>query len=241
MENSNTSTKTTAPSVMTQRRSFLRAVGAAAVTGGILTACSTADVQVSPNGARAGSAGDVITLPGGDLGILNYAFILEQIEARFYELVLANPYEGMTALEMQLFQDLRNHEVTHRAFYRTALMSAGIPDLTLDFSSIYFRQRTDVLEAARMFAEIGTAAYNGGGKYLTDPENLTVAGKIVSVEARHVSIIREMEYMNQTAFSGDNIVIDGLFIKKEPSEVLPMAQKYIRETIDARNLPTTVA
>lgn len=241
MENITNFTQPTPPVANTQRRSFLRTVGAAAVTGGLLTACSTADLQVRPDGARAAAPGDVITLPGGDLGILNYAFILEQIEARFYELVLANPFEGMTAMEMQLFQDLRNHEVTHRAFYRTALAGAGIPDLTLDFSSIYFRQRTDVLEAARMFAEIGTAAYNGGGKYLTDPENLAVAGKIVSVEARHVAIIREMQYMNQTAFSGDNIVIDGLFIKKEPSEVLPMAQKYIRETIDARNLPTTTA
>lgn len=93
-----------------------------------------------------------------------------------------------------------------------------------------------------MFAEIGTAAYNGGGKYLTDPENLALAGKIVSVEARHVSIIREMEYMNQTAFAGDNIVVDaGLFIKLEPLEVLPKAQKYVREIIDARNLPTNVA
>ncbi|WP_367120210.1 ferritin-like domain-containing protein [Spirosoma sp. 48-14] len=234
-------TQTAPETASVQRRSFLRTVGAAAVTGGILTACSTADLQVSPNGARAAAPGDVITLPGGDLGILNYAFVLEQLEATFYQMVLANPYSGMTAMEMQLFQDLRNHEVTHRAFYRTALGGAGIPDLTFDFSSINFRQRTDVMEASRMFAEVGTAAYTGGGKYLTDPQNLKVAGKIVSLEARHVAIIREMEYMNQTAFSGENIVMDGLFIKMEPSEVLPKAQKYILEKIDGRNLPTAVA
>ncbi len=241
MKNMHNSTQTAPETASVQRRSFLRTVGAAAVTGGILTACSTADLQVSPSGARAAAPGDIITLPGGDLGILNYAFVLEQLEARFYEMVLANPYSGITAMEMQIFQDLRNHEVTHRAFYRTALGGAGIPDLTFDFSSINFRQRTDVLEASRMFAEVGTAAYTGGGKYLTDPENLKVAGKIVSLEARHVAIIREMEYMNQTAFSGDNIVMDGLFIKMEPSEVLPKAQKYILEKIDGRNLPTAVA
>ncbi len=224
------------------RRLFLRTASAVAVTGGLLTACSTADLQIQPNGARAAAPGDVVTLPGGDLGILNYAFVLEQLEARFYELVLANPYANMTAMEKQLFQDLRNHEVTHRAFYRAKLGSAGIPDLTFDFSSINFKERTDVLEASRMFAEVGTAAYNGGGKYLTDPENLALAGKIVSLEARHVSIIREMQYMNQSAFAGDNIVVGpGLFIKLEPLEVLPKAQKYILETIDARNLPTNVA
>lgn len=236
MKNFNQPTQPTPPVMSSPRRTFLRTVGAAAVTGGILSACSTADVQVSPSGARA--AGDVITLPGGDVGILNYAFVLEQLEARFYELVLANPFQGITAMEIQLFQDLRNHEVTHRAFYRAALGGAGIPDLTFDFSSINFRQRTDVLEASGMFAEVGTAAYNGGGKYLTDPRNLAIAGKIVSVEARHVAIIREMQYANQTAFSGDKIVKDGLFLKYEPSEVLPKAQKYILETIDARNLPS---
>lgn len=239
MKNSNAFKPKTPPVVNDQRRSFLRTVGAAAVTGGLLTACSTSELQVSPERGRV--AGDVITLPGGDLGILNYAFVLEQIESRFYELVLANPYDMMTEMERQLFQDLRNHEVTHRAFYRAALGSAGIPDLTLDFSDINFRQRTDVIEAARMFAEIGTAAYNGGGKYLTDPDNLAVAGKIVSVEARHVSIIREMEYPNTAAFAGENIVPEGLFIKLEPSEVLPKAQKYVREIIDAHNLPTSVA
>lgn len=92
-----------------------------------------------------------------------------------------------------------------------------------------------------MFAKIGTSAYNGGGKYLTDPENLAIASKIVSVEARHVSIIREMHYTNQTAFAGDNIVIEGLFIKLEPMEVLLKAQKYVRKLIDARNLPTTIS
>ena len=241
MKNRTNSTQTLPPAYTTPRRTFLRMAGAAAVTGGLLSACSTADVEVSPSGARAGASGTVVTLPGGDLGILNYAFVLEQLEARFYELVLANPFEGMTAMEKQLFQDLRNHEVTHRAFYRTALESAGIPDLTFDFSSILFKQRTDVLEASRKFAELGTAAYNGGGKYLSDPENLAVAGKIVSVEARHVSIIREMEYMNLSAFSGDEIVKEGLFIKYEPSQVIPMAQKYIIETIDIHNLPTYVA
>ena len=241
MENRTKNTQSVAPVTSTHRRTFLRMAGAAAVTGGLLSACSTADVEVSPSGARAAGNGTVITLPGGDLGILNYAFVLEQLEARFYELVLANPYQGMTGMEKQLFQDLRNHEVTHRAFYRTALAGAGIPDLTFDFSSILFKQRTDVLEASRKFAEIGTAAYNGGGKYLTDPENLAVAGKIVSVEARHVAIIREMEYMNLSAFSGDEIVKEGLFIKYEPAQVVPMAQKYIIETIDIRNLPSNVA
>jgi hypothetical protein len=241
MKNITNQPQTTAPEA-TGRRSFLRVAGVAAVTGGLLSACSQEDVRVRPDGARAAAPGDVITLPGGDLGILNYAFVLEQLEARFYELVLANPYENMSAMDRQLFQDLRNHEVTHRAFYRAALDGAGIPDLTFDFSSINFRQRETVLDASRMFAEIGTAAYNGGGKYLTDPSNLAIAGKIVSLEARHVSIIREMQYPNQDAFAGPNIVIGpGLFIKLEPSEVLPVAQKYIRETIDARNLPTTTA
>ena len=82
MKNVNKFTQVTSSVAHAQRRSFLRTVGAAAVTGGLLTACSTADIQVSPDGGPRRS-GDVITLPGGDLGILNYAFVLEQIEVSF--------------------------------------------------------------------------------------------------------------------------------------------------------------
>jgi hypothetical protein len=234
--------KTTVSEAEASRRSFLRVAGAAAVTGGLLSACSNADQSVSPNGARAAAAGDVITLPGGDLGILNYAYVLEQLEAAFYEMVLARPYLNMSSSDRQLLQDIRDHEVIHRDFFKTALGSNAIPALTFDFSSINFGLRPTVLKAAQDFEDTGVGAYNGAGKYLTNSAYLTIAGQIVSVEARHSSIIRELEYPNQDAFAGPTIVTGpGLHLAYEPSQVLPIAQSFIRETIDARNLPMRTA
>ncbi len=225
------------------RRSFLQYAGAATVTGALLTSCATNESAVAPGGsrnARIEAVNGVITLPGGDLGILNYAYVLEQIESRFYELVVANPYPGMSSYERQLFADLKGHEITHREFYRYSLGGFGlIPDLTLDFSSIDLKSRFSVITASRMFADLGTAAYNGGGKYLTDPINLAISGKLVSLEARHAAVLREILLPNTDAFAGDDAINEnGLDLKYEPREVLPMAQKFVKEIIDPTNLPT---
>ena len=224
------------------RRSFLKYAGAATAAGALLTSCAKEDALVTPGSrnARIEAVNGVITLPGGDLGILNYAYVLEQIESRFYEMVLAKPYAGMSSYENQLFIDLKGHEVTHREFYRYSLGGYGlIPDLTLDFSSIDFNSRFSVITASRMFADLGTAAYNGGGKYLTDPINLAISGKLVSLEARHSAVLREVLLPNTDAFAGDDAIDGmGLDLKLEPREVLPMAQKYVKEIINPQNLPT---
>jgi hypothetical protein len=66
------------------------------------------------------------------------------------------------------------------------------------------------------------SAYNGAGKYLTSAANLLVAGKIVSVEARHAAAIRDIrDGTNGIKFAGDDVVnVQGLDVKAEPSDVL---------------------
>lgn len=227
----------TAPSADNSRRSFLRVAGAAAVTGGLLTACSHADeTSVSPaSGARA--AGQMVALPTGDVGILGFAYVLEQLEAAFYEMVLAKPYPNMSDFDKQLWSDIGGHEIIHRAFFKAAVGSA-VPQLTFDFSSIDFNNRYTVLQAAADFEKTGVGAYNGAGKYIKNADYLTLAGKIVSVETRHHSIIRELQYPRSDAFAGPTIVTSdtGLHLAYEPTFVLPIAQKYILETIDASAL-----
>ncbi len=218
------------------RRSFLRVAGAAAVTGGLLTACSNADeIRVQPSGARA--AGTMVSLPTGDVGILAFAYVLEQLEAAFYEMVLAKPYPNMSSADQMLWSDIRGHEIIHRALFKAAVGSA-VPDLTFDFSSIDFNNRADVLSSAEAFEKTGVGAYNGAGKYIKNADYLTLAGKIVSVETRHHSILRELQYPHSDAFAGPTIVTSdtGLHLAYEPTYVLPIAQKYILETLDASAL-----
>jgi hypothetical protein len=180
-----------------------------------------------------------VDLGSGDVGVLNYAYALEQLEAAFYTKVLAGPYfAAATAEEQSLLTDIRNHEVIHRDFLKAALAANAIADLQVDFTTVNFADRTSVLGAARTFEDLGVGAYNGAGKLLTNPDYLLIAGKIVSVEARHASAIRDLLAANSFA-SSDVVDANGLDQAKAPSDVLAGADTYITTDITASNLPTT--
>ena len=138
--------------------------------------------------------GGTVNLGEGDLGILNYAYALEQLEAGFYVKVMSEgAFQNMSAPQQRIFTDLMKHEVAHKDFFKAAITSVApngiIPEVTPDFSSIQFDDINSVLGTAKTFENLGVAAYNGAGKLLENPDYLVLAGKIVSVEARHASIL----------------------------------------------------
>ena len=181
-----------------------------------------------------------VDLGSGDTGVLNYAYALEQREAAFYTAVLAAPYAGITADETAVLTDIRDHEVIHREFLKAALATRAIPDLAIDFASVDFTSRAAVLEAARSLEDLGVSAYNGAGYLLDDAEFLLAAGKIVSVEARHAAVIRDLIEPLSPNFAGDDVVnASGLDTYRAPNQVLPVAGTYITTGIDASNLPRT--
>ncbi len=210
------------------RRKFLSFAGLGLLTTAALASCSKDNPTLD---------GQSINLGSGDVGILNYAYVLEQIEAAFYTSVLYNQYVGMTVAERQLLDDIRQHEVAHREFFKNALGSNAIPALTIRFTGVDFSSRASVLATAKAFEDLGVAAYNGAGKLIADANYLLLAGKIVSVEARHAAYIRDL--ISNGSFA-DNTVIDsnGLEMSKSPSEVLAIAGGFIKDTINANNLPT---
>ena len=93
--------------------------------------------------------------------------------------------------------------------------------------------------AAKTFEDLGVAAYNGAGKLIKDVNYLLLAGKIVSVEARHAAAIRSLLSPKTASFAGDDVVTpsNGLDGAMTPAMVLPMAQAYVKTTITANNLP----
>jgi hypothetical protein len=222
------------------RRLFLRMAGAAAVTSSLLVAGCSKDPMTGEattvGGARLAASVD---LGSGDVGILNYAYALEQLEAAFYDMVVKNPYNGMSSDEMKILKGIRDHEIAHREFFKAALGGAAIPGLEVDFSSVRFNDRISVLTTARAFEDLGVGAYNGAGKYLMTPEYLVLAGKIVSVEARHAAAIRYILDPGSGHFAGSDVVDgNGLDRAYEPNYVLPIAQKYVKTTITANSLLT---
>ena len=211
------------------RRKFL---GYAAASTGLLVGISACNKE------EIGDTNTGVDLGSGDTGILNYAYALEQLEAAFYTQVILTPFSGITASETALLTDIRDHEIAHREFFKKALASKAIPDLEVDFSSINFTSRDSVLATAKTFEDLGVSAYNGAGKLITNADYLVVAGKIVSVEARHAAYIRDL--ISNGSFA-DSTVIDmnGLDKSRMPLEVLAAADPFIKTKINASNLPTS--
>lgn len=212
------------------RRKFFGMMGA----GTALMVTAAACKKYNP-GQHPGKGG--IDLGSGDIGVLNYAYALEQLEAAFYMKVVASPFKNISDMEKSYLTDIRDHEIAHREFFKAALSSKAIPSLQVDFSSIDFSDRTSVLGTAKAFEDLGVSAYNGAGKLITNPDYLTLAGKIVSVEARHAAWIRDMIKPNSFA---DMTAVDmnGLDIQRTPNEVLSIADVYLKTKVDASNLPT---
>lgn len=213
------------------RKQFLKVLGGAALTTSLLAACS--------KNSMTGVSGTTAHLGSGDIGILNYAYALEQLEAAFYIKVTSSPYSGMTSAEQQILADLKAHETAHRDFLKAALSAKAIIDLEFNFSSIDFSNRTNVLTAARTFEDLGVAAYNGAGKLIQSSDYLLVAGKIVSVEARHAAAIRDLLQPKTAYFAGDDVIdANGQDGALTPLKVLADASAYVKTNIDASQLPT---
>ena len=208
------------------RRSFLRYAGVGAASVGLLAtaACHKDHVMNLGTGVDVGS---------GDVGILNFAYALEQLEAAFYIQVIATPYTGMTANEKTLLTSIRDHEVLHRNFFKAALGASAITSLTVDFSSIDFTSRTAVLGAAKAFEDTGVMAYDGAGYLIKNPAYLLLAGKIVSVEARHASLIRNL--LTPGSFAGSDVInsSNGLNNSLTIAQVLPIANTYLKTKVSA--------
>lgn len=180
---------------------------------------------------------DGVNLGSGDTGILNYAYALEQLEAAFYIQVIATPYTNMTPDEKTRLTEIRDHEIAHREFFKAALAGNAIVALEVDFSTIDFTSKTSVLSTAKAFEDLGVSAYNGAGQLIKDLNYLGLAGKIVSVEARHAAYIRDL--IENGTFAGSDVIDgNGLEMSKSPAQVLAVASKYLKTKINANNLPT---
>ena len=201
------------------------------------TAAAAFGVDVDRLGLSAAFAQAGVDVGSGEFGVLNFAYALEQLEAAFYTQALAAPYAGISGYEAQVLSGIRDHEIAHRELFRTALGLVAIPDLQVDFSRVNFASRSSVLGTARTFEDLGVSAYNGGGPYLS-PLFLATAGSIVSVEARHAALIRDMLHPYSAAFAGDDVIDrNGLDGARVPSQVLPKAAPFIVTPVSARQLP----
>lgn len=211
----------------TNRRNFLKLSGVGlAIAGLALVGCDDDDLIIDPGA-------NVFDLGTGDVGVLNYAYALEQLEADFYTKVVNSFYTGISDAEKQVFTDLYHHEVIHRDFFKAAIGGAApnslLPTLEFQYNGVDFKNRASVLATAKALEDTGVAAYNGAGKYITNPAYLVIAGKIVSVEARHASAIRNLINPGSADFAGDDVInSSGLDVAKEPKDIVAAAGGFFK-------------
>jgi len=212
------------------RRNFLAFSGMAVVSATLVSSCKGHDDNPTPAGT--------VNLGSGDIGILNYAYALEQLEAAFYTQVALSFYTNATQAEKTRFIEIRDHEIAHREFFKNALGSNAIGNLEVDFSKINFTDRSSVLNTAKAFEDLGVSAYNGAGQLLQSSDYLLLAGKIVSVEARHAAYIRDI--ISNGSFANSEVVdANGLDVSRSPAEVLSIAKTYLKTVVSGNNLPTS--
>ncbi len=227
-----------------KRRSFFMYAGATAgATALILAGCSKDDT----NGPGPSGGGNV-SLGSGDVGVLNYAYALEQLEAAFYAQVKTSTVAGFTPAETAYFAEVAAHEAIHRDFFKAAINRDApgkiIPGLTPNFSGIDFTKRVKaasdtklgVLDAAKAFEDLGVAAYNGAGKLIKNAAYLVIAGQIVSVEARHAAYVRDLILPGSFAADDQVNATTGLDKAMMPTEVIAIAQAFVMEKLDASSV-----
>lgn len=209
------------PSVGIARRRFLGILAASAAVSAVgLDSCTKDPNRIVYN--------DHVELGTGDIAILNLGYVIKQLEAAFYTQVMASPYLNMSAPENALLTDIRDHEVAHREFFKSALGGNAVSGLTPNFGVVNFADRTSVLAAAKGLEDLGVAAYNGFAYLFTKADYLLLTGKIVSVEARHAAFIDNL--ISPASFA-DTLMINtnGLDAAKSPQEVLPVINGMLKD------------
>jgi len=240
---------------LTNRRSFLKLSGLAiAGTGLVMAGCSSDDDSGNPTptptpNQNPGVVNGVFDFGGGDVGILTYAYALEQLEANFYtRIVNHNSFGSMwNSDEQNMLEEIYSHEVVHREVLRQLITTAVnnntsmvLPTLEFNYGDLNFGNRSNVLQVAQTLEDTGVAAYTGAGKFISDVNNLVLAGKIVSVEGRHASVIRSMIDPTGGYFAGPDVV-EPTTGKNEimlPSQVITMLDQanYITTPFTANHL-----
>lgn len=171
------------------RSQFLRRAG---IAGGALVGGGAVLGALAP-AAMAFSTGDrpPAKFGKGDIGILNYALTLEYLESTFYNEATANQRKHAFIKDFQTRVFLRtvtDDENQHVKALKKVLGRHAVKKPKFDFHGDNANE-AKFKTAAFTFENEGVHAYSGQAFNIKDPKVLAAALSIVTVEARHASVI----------------------------------------------------
>ncbi|KAJ8587645.1 hypothetical protein M405DRAFT_794013 [Rhizopogon salebrosus TDB-379] len=176
-----------------------------------------APVTALPVARRATSSSTLVAL--------QFANVLEQLESTFYAEALQKfNLSDFTAagfaspqIPLQQFQAIAADESTHATTLMTAINALGgqtISGCTFNVSSLLTNVST-MVAAARLVENVGVSAYLGALTLINDTVISTAAATIMTVEARHQTILNLL--------AGGTPIPQAFDVALNPSEILALA------------------
>ncbi len=205
------------------RRNFLALAGGIAGVGMLASSCR----RTPP---------DTVYVGKGDVALLNFLLIVEEVLAAVYTQANLTAYYGLTKSELDLMADMRDHQYAHKVLLKKVLGTNAITDVTTVLSKVTYADKTDFLKNSILLEDLAVAAYNGVAKRFTDTNYVLLTAKMATLQARHAAYSRELLAHNSLA---DTVIVntDGLDRAMAPIEVYNALAPYIQTKFDISNLP----
>ncbi|WP_051718324.1 ferritin-like domain-containing protein [Hymenobacter sp. IS2118] len=184
----------------------------------------------------------------GDVGLLNYLYLVKQVQVAFYQKVIGALPGDFSDAEKLSFNDLRDHELVHRETLRFLLGTNAYDvllqqPLPLDFSSLNLATRAGVLTAAQQLEDLSVAAYAGSLRLLAAVPTAALLAKIASTEARHAAFVRDLR--TPGSFAGTDVVVNAgalqsVSLAKTPTQVIDETKAFFLPIVISPILLPTV-
>jgi hypothetical protein len=186
-------------------------------------------IAVAPLLAQAAPARFRRAASASDITVFKFADVLEQLESNFYSQAIAKFQSSdfvaagfsSSQIAVEQFTSIQIDESTHSTVLQSALQSFGEQPITsckFSFDSVLTDVAT-MAATARVVENVGVAAYLGGATLLDDPVLLTAAGSILTVEARHQTILNILSSTGTAIPSAFDIAL-------KPQEILAIASPF---------------